>query len=223
MTAIIIDTETTGVKDPQATEIAYLGIKDLSLEVTEEFEQRYKPTKPIELGAMVATNICMEDLVDCPPPSTFNLPKVDYLIGHNIDYDWKVIGKPDIPRIDTLPIARTLLPDIDSHTQSALLYYYEGIAARDKLKNAHSALADVRNCRLVLAYLLEEYHKQANYKISSLAELYLYSEECRVPTKMPFGKHKGELVKDIPTSYKSWLLKQPELDKYLKTALEKRI
>ena len=36
-----------------------------------------------------------------------------------------------------------------------------------------------------------------------------------------FGKHKGTAIKDLPSDYANWLLKQDELDPYLRTALEK--
>lgn len=36
---------------------------------------------------------------------------------------------------------------------------------------------------------------------------------------MPFGKHKGDLISAIPTDYKEWLLRQPDVDPYLAKAL----
>ena len=36
---------------------------------------------------------------------------------------------------------------------------------------------------------------------------------------MPFGKHKGTLITDIPIDYKKWLLNQDNIDPYLKDAL----
>jgi exodeoxyribonuclease X len=37
---------------------------------------------------------------------------------------------------------------------------------------------------------------------------------------MPFGKHKGMLLADVPSDYKQWLLTQGDRDPYLRKALE---
>jgi len=36
---------------------------------------------------------------------------------------------------------------------------------------------------------------------------------------MPFGKHKGTPMADVPRDYKAWLLNQPDVDPYLRKAL----
>lgn len=36
--------------------------------------------------------------------------------------------------------------------------------------------------------------------------------------RMPFGKHKGELIEDIPTPYLAWLLRAVNLERWLETA-----
>lgn len=67
-----------------------------------------------------------QELVDCPSTGSFILPgHVDYIIGHNVDFDWGVIGKPEVKRNCTLALARKLWPDLDSHNQSALMHYLE--------------------------------------------------------------------------------------------------
>jgi exodeoxyribonuclease X len=37
---------------------------------------------------------------------------------------------------------------------------------------------------------------------------------------MPFGKHKGLLLADVPGDYRDWLLNQEDIDPYLRKALE---
>jgi exodeoxyribonuclease X len=37
---------------------------------------------------------------------------------------------------------------------------------------------------------------------------------------MPYGKHKGTPIKDIPADYIGWLLKQSDLDPYPRKALK---
>jgi hypothetical protein len=64
----------------------------------------------------------MRILADCPPYTEFRLPQgIEYLVGYNIHYDWKVIGQPDIRRICVLALARHVYPGLDSYSQSAVL------------------------------------------------------------------------------------------------------
>ena len=137
--SIIFDTEATGIKEPVLIEAAWVELASIDpFTVTNPFVQRYNPGKPITLGALATHHIMDEELVDCPPASSFRLPDdVSYIIGHNVDFDWEVIGRPEIKRICTLALARKLWPDVDSHTQSALLHYLERNSAREQLRNAH--------------------------------------------------------------------------------------
>lgn len=216
MKALIFDTETTGINEPEIIEAAWLHISSpLDTEVLESYEQRFRPSKPIELGALATHHIMDEDLAGMPESAAFALPgDVTHLIGHNIDYDWMVAGSPNVRRICTLALSRYLFPSIDSHTQSAMLYHLERATARQNLSGAHSALADVRVCKRVLASLVALLPG-----IQTWDDLWQASEVARVPTVMSFGKHKGELISNLPNDYKLWLLKQADTDPYLKQAL----
>lgn len=151
MKAIIFDTETTGKFEPQIIEAAYIYVTLDGLTIFGEAHQRYAPTKSIEFGAMAIDNIIPSDLEECPPHTSFKLPHdVNYIIGHNVDYDCEVAGRPEVKRICTLALARDCLPELDSHTQSALLYYIYSLdgkeyVARGLLGKVHSALTDVYN------------------------------------------------------------------------------
>jgi exodeoxyribonuclease X len=214
--ALIFDTETTGINDPEIIEAAWLQVRSpLDLEVLDSFEQRYRPGKLIELGALATHHIMDEDLAGMPESATFALPgEVTHLIGHNIDYDWKVAGSPEVRKICTLALSRYLFPTINSHSQSAMLYHLERATARQNLVAAHSALADVHNCRRVLGCLV-----RLLPAIQTWDDLWRVSEAARVPTVMSFGKHKGELIRDVPRDYKRWLLGQNDIDPYLRQAL----
>lgn len=213
---IIFDTEATGIKEPVLIEAAWLELESLDpFSVTNPFVQRYNPGKSITLGALATHHILDEELVDCPPASNFRLPSdAEYMIGHNVDFDWEVVGKPDIKRICTLALARRLWLNLDSHNQGALLYYIDRNTARDQLQNAHSAITDVGICAVILDRICQE------LGIKTIDDLYAESESARVPTTMPFGKHKGHLLTDIPSDYKQWLLSQGDIDAYLRKALE---
>lgn len=216
MSAYIFDSETTGAKEPEIVEAAWLHIDSVvSLNVVNEFLGRFKPSKAIELKALAIHHILDEELTGCCPSASFQLPAdAKYLIGHNIDYDWEAAGNPEVKRICTLGISKRLWPTADSHNQSALLYLLERQRAGELLRQAHSAGADVRNNLILLNHIVDQ------TAVCTWDELWDLSESCRVPELMPFGKHKGARISDIPADYKRWLLNQPDIDPYLIRALQ---
>ena len=220
ITAYIFDTETTGMDTPVMVESAILPMtfhKGLPFSAGEAAAARYNPGKPIEFGAMATHHIMDEDVAKCPSPDTFKLPDgIQYLVGHNIDYDWQVIGSPSgVKRICTLALARRLWPGV-SHKQTALLYMLEPEKARVLARGAHAAGNDVEICAIILRHIVTKIGKPLDWE-----ELYKISEDYRIPTHMPFGKHKDELISKIPSSYVSWLRKQDNVDPYLMAALDK--
>lgn len=222
MTAYIFDSETTGLNDPQLVEAAWLRLGDIgALSVVDQFLARYKPNKPIELGALATSHILDEELADCPPHDSFVMPAdTAYMIGHNVDYDWRVIGQPDIKRICTKALSSLLWPAADSHSQSAMIYLHYRSEATALLRNAHAALDDVQNCLLLLMKIMDALAIRLGRQVSSWDELWELSEDARLPRVITFGKHKGAAIADIPADYKRWLL-GTEIDPYLRKALTK--
>lgn len=221
MNACIFDSETTGLNDHQLVEAAYLQLAAIpDLPVATEFLQRYKPGKPIELGALATSHILDEELVDCPDHTEFQLPaEIEYLIGHNVDYDWGVIGRPDTKRICTAALSRRLWPDADTHTQSAMIYLHYRSEAPGLLRNAHAALDDVKNCRLLLIKILEALAAELGRPVADWEEPWTISEDARIPTVIGFGKHRGAKFAELPADYRRWLLNQPDLDPFVRKAL----
>lgn len=217
MSAIILDTETTGIDCPEVVELAYLGPLDTpTSEVCEGVRLSFKPSKPISLGAMSTHHIIPSDLVDCDPwPGSWPLPDgIEFIVGHNVDYDWKAIGSPNVKRICTLALARHVYPTVDSHALGAMIYHlYPHALARQLVRDAHSALTDTHLCRRVLLAIVETLRPR------DWPHLHELSEMARVPTVMPFGKHKGTPLTQVPSDYKRWLLTQADVDPYLVKAL----
>ena len=219
---IVFDTETTSIDEPALIEAAGIIINGSPFnEQRETFNNFYNPGKPISFGAMAIHNILDCDIKDYPPASDFCLPdNTAYLVGHNIDFDWGVIGKPQVKLIDTLPMARKLWVNFDSHNLGALSYALcepdKRPKIREKLTGRHNALIDAELCLELLRYILKE-----KSGLKSWGDIWRFSEEARVPDVMPFGKHKGTVMKDLPDGYKAWLLNQAEIDRYLKIALRR--
>lgn len=217
MRAILFDSETTGIDEPVIVQTSYAYIDHMG-QPTGGWEscdtKFWNPGKPIAFGALATHHIFPEDVADMPPAVDFRLPAdVGYLVGHKIDFDWGAIGEPNVKRICTLALARRMWPDADSHSLGALVYMLKGRSVRNQVKGAHDAEADIILC----SYVLEAICKAR--QPSSLDDLWLMSEQARIPTVMTFGKHKGEPVKSIPPDYKRWLLRQPDIDPYLQKAL----
>lgn len=241
MSALIFDTETTGKKSPGLIEAAWIpmasprSIAELAAELVGNDRargtaaQRFNPGKAIEYGAMATHHITNEEVANCPPASTFRLPEaVSYLIGHKIDYDIGVIdsavpaeGYGEIKGIDTLALAQRLWPECDSHTQSALLYFLMPEVAKGLATHAHDAAVDVGiNLRIANRIIQELQWRGALHPEGawSFDELWEISEIARVPELMPFGKHQGTPISEVPQSYWDWYFRQSDVDPYLERA-----
>lgn len=235
MKPYIFDTETTGtdhLKD-QVIEAALLELPETPASFISADPagmphdcERFRPTVPISLGAQAVHHILAIDLIECRSPDHFKLPAdIGYLIGHNVDFDWRMIGEPNLKRICTLALSRFLFPTKDSHTQSAMLYLMARRggwepAARELLRNAHAALDDVRNCARVLGFLLSEAVEQG-YQVSTWEEVHELSETARIPTIMGFGKHKGTPIAQVDAGYVRWYRNQAETDPYYLAAFKR--
>ena len=74
-TAIIFDTEATDINQPVIVEAAWVALDQVAPFILgDTFHQRYNPGKPISLGALATHHILDEELIDCPPASSFQLP-----------------------------------------------------------------------------------------------------------------------------------------------------
>lgn len=235
MSAIILDTETTGVHEPQPFQIAYTHPIEqplhVELERVECSQVWYRPTKAIELGAMATCHVIDEDLTGFPPwPGRWEprFPGVEYLIGHNVDFDWEAIGRPNVRRICTLALVRRHWPLLDSHRLAALIYHLKPHReARNLVKNAHSASTDLQLTAVVLHALID-WLTPFNWE-----HLWGLSESARVPTHFTFGKYgpqngekQGRLIAEIrreDKSYIGWCLSGKcdivNKDEYLQRAL----
>lgn len=226
MQAIILDTETHTLNG-LPIEIAYAPIEidagKLSLDRSKMFDQLYSiGDEKISFAAMAVHHILEAEIADQPNFSTFQLPaETTYIIGHNIDYDIRAIQQcgvdtSHIKAICTLALARLVWPDAEAHNISALIYMISkgSEKAREMLKGAHRADADIILTANILMHIIYKLN------IQSIEELFEASEDARIPRTINFGKHRGSKIAELPSDYVSWLLKQTDLDPYLKKALE---
>jgi len=225
MQAIILDTETHTLNG-QPIEIAYAPVDILdhkiSLDKSRLFDQLYSCDEPISFAAMAVHHILESDLEGQPHYSSFKLPQeTTYIIGHNIDYDIRALEKcgvnsSNIKAICTLALARRVWPDAEAHNISALIYMITrgSDRAREMIRKAHRADMDIILTANILMHIVH------HLKISSIEELYEASEDARISRTINFGKHRGTAIAELPADYVQWLLRQEDLDPYLRKALE---
>lgn len=225
LNAIILDTE-TAQKDGNACEIAsaWVYMQDGALKRSDLHCERFNPMQPMHFGALATHHITPDMLKDCQSHTQYHLPEnVRLIIGHNVDFDMQVLQRTGakidgIYTICTLALSRHLWPELDSHSLSAMTYFTspDFATARESIRNAHSAAADVLMTFDLLCAIV------AKSKVQTMQDLYRLSETARTPTKMHFGKHKGVALYELPEQYVQWLLSQDSTDKYLRAALENR-
>ncbi len=171
---VVFDLETTGVsktKD-QIVEIGAIKVKDGK--VVDELSMFVNPNIPIPPEASAVNNIT-DDMVKNAPKKkeameTFvNFIGESVLVGHNISgfdmaFIWRdceeVFGKiPNNDYIDTLRLARMVLPKNGSHKLTTLAEYYN-----IPIVDAHRATGDCRMTKAVFEKLsngIEEAKKNA--------------------------------------------------------------
>lgn len=228
MQTIILDTETHTLNG-LPIEIAYAPIEiengKLSLDKKKIFDQLYQVGQPISFAAMAVHHILESDLADQPSYKEFKLPlETTYIIGHNVDYDIAAIARCGVDTsklkpICTLALARHVWEDAEAHNISALIYLISkgSEKAREMLKGAHRADADIILTANILMHIIHQLN------IENIEQLYIASEQARIPKSITFGKHKGTSIQDLPADYIQWLLRQDDLDPYFRKALENKL
>lgn len=236
--AVIGDTETTGpnVGTDQVIESAFLSLPDTPAEFMKApFEsmvmqhQYFGHTVPMTLGAQDTHHILPEALAGLDPmPYPAPMPPTTYLIGHNIDFDRDMLDAKGAAGICTLALARRYFPELDSHRQGAVLYHIARITkrgeawARDLLRSAHSADADVLNCGRILKYIIYLIDRDNKVKGQlSWGDIYQVSQDARVPKIMAFGKFKGQPVSEVTPQWAEWYAGTDNADPYVLIALKK--
>lgn len=217
---IFLDTETTGTQHEDR--ICQLAYKTESSTIVNEL---FKPPLPISIDSMCVHHITNEMVAD---KSAFKGSKdhrklVDLLnddknilVAHNAKFDVDMLEKEGIyPKkvICTLKLARHLDPEGKIPRYSLqYLRYFLGIIVE---ANAHDALGDI----LVLEKLFERLFVKMSKDIGPGAvenRMMDISSKPVLLSRMYFGKHKGELFRDIPKDYLQWLSGQDDLDEDLR-------
>ncbi len=219
---VFFDTETTGA-NPAEAKIVELGyvVTDENLEVLNSWRTLVDPEMPIPADAAGVHHITDEDVYNAPtlaqvgPACLAPLQQPGViLVAHNAPFDLQVAASL-LPReyesIDTLQLAKRYIPDAPNHKLGTLMYHCK-LTVR---KNTHSAAEDCMICRDLLLHIMTITGK-------SVRELITASKEPLLIRIMPFGKHKGLKMEEVPKDYIRWALREmANLDPNMRHTMEK--
>lgn len=210
--AIYYDTETTGIraeKDRIIEIAAYDPVRNLS------FERLINPGIPIPPDATAIHHISDEMVASAPAFAAIAVEFIEFcagdtvLIAHNNDafdyhflrneYQRHNVEMPQWKFLDSLKWARRYRPDLPRHTLQFLREIY-GIAAN----NAHRALDDVIVLHKVFHSMIDDLN---------IDDVFALLNKPRDLQHMPFGKHQGVPLSQVPKSYVQWLAGSGAFDK----------
>lgn len=209
---IYYDTETTGIK-PGKDRIIEIAAYDPERDAT--FCMFTNPECPIPAESTAITNITDEMVKEAPligdalsQFAAFCSGDV-ILIAHNNDAFDKLFLEAEFQRgglkmpawtfIDSLKWSRKYRSDLPRHSLQFLREAY-GIEANQ----AHRALDDVLVLHKVFSAMIDD--------LSWPKVLELLSQTSQV-VRMPFGKHAGKQLGEVPKDYVAWLAGNGALDK----------
>jgi DNA polymerase-3 subunit epsilon len=209
---IYYDTETTGVRSDKDRIIEIAAFDPVD---NREFVHFINPGIPIPPEATAIHNITDAMVKEASGFGEVMLqfiafcPEKTVLIAHNNDAFDKPflhaeskragVSLPAYEYLDTLKWARKYRPDLPRHTLQSLRETY-GIAANQ----AHRALDDVIVLHRVFSRMIDD------IPIDTVLQLLL---KPRMIHRMPFGKHQGKTLEEVPKHYIHWLAENGALDK----------
>ncbi|WP_455757586.1 exonuclease domain-containing protein [Sulfurimonas sp.] len=236
---VILDTETTGTgENDRVIQLGYIVLGAKEIEVHNEF---CSSDTPISFGAMEVHGITpemIEGKSTCQDTTAYKrLQELNtndnYMIIHNAPFDLGMLEKEgfntQMKVIDTLRVAKHILPDEDAHRLQYFRYKFELYKEEKKEADAlgievkaHDAIGDVLILKLLLSKLrtiVEAEFPHAN-PVEKMVEL--TTTPILVKT-FRFGKHKGKTLEEVAASdagYMRWMLSSMDnLDEDLKYSI----
>lgn len=209
---IYFDTETTGIRTDKDKIIELAAFDPVE---NRTFCQLINPGVPIPPEAtaihhisneMVANEKSFREIAElfvefCPPNSVLIAHNNDAFDKPFIESEFKRAGLhfPFVNFIDTLKWSRRYRNDLPRHTLQSLREVY-GFPANQ----AHRALDDVIVLHQVFSEMIDDL---------SMEQVIQLLARPQVLDRMPFGKHQGKQLAEIPKNYVAWLSSSGALDK----------
>ncbi|MCA1040811.1 PolC-type DNA polymerase III [Bacillus infantis] len=177
-TYIVFDVETTGLSAVYDTIIELAAVKIHDGEIIDRFESFANPHHPLSATTINLTGITDDDVRNAPEVEEVlrrfkEWSQNDILVAHNASFDMGFlntgykrygVGKAANPVIDTLELARFLLPEMKNHRLNTLAKKFDV-----ELTQHHRAIYDAEATGYLLIKMLKEvmqkgieYHNQLN-------------------------------------------------------------
>jgi DNA polymerase III subunit alpha, Gram-positive type len=177
-TYIVFDVETTGLSAVYDTIIELAAVKIHDGEIIDRFESFANPHHPLSATTIDLTGITDDDVRNAPEVEEVlrrfkEWSQNDILVAHNASFDMGFLntgykryglGKAANPVIDTLELARFLLPEMKNHRLNTLAKKFDV-----ELTQHHRAIYDAEATGYILIKMLKEvmqkgidYHNQLN-------------------------------------------------------------
>lgn len=236
---IILDTETTGTaEEDKIIQLGYIVLGSRPIEVHNEF---CSTDIDIKFGAMEVHGITPEMLKNKPKCTDMQSYKrllelnneENYIIIHNAPFDLTMLEKEGFETkmkvIDTLRVAKHILPDEEAHRLQYFRYKMDIYKEEEReaqalgiVVKAHDAIGDVLILKLFLSRLRKLVEKQFPDENPVEKMVDLTNTPILIKT-FKFGKHKGKEIKDVvseDSGYLRWVLKSMDnLDEDLRYSI----
>lgn len=218
-----VDTETTGV-DAAQCELVEVAAVDHSGQVA--YSSLVKPNGAIPIGAMAIHHITDDMVEDAPTAAEIESPLKSVLFGktlvaHNAQYDSKVLERYGITNppwnwICTWRLANHMWPDAPGYKNQELRYWLGLYEIDTQGLPPHRAAADAIVTSMIFRKLYDHFVTRWTAVDATAdctaADLIAFAARPIYIRKMPFGKHKGELIEDVPHDYLMWMIRKiPDL------------
>ncbi|VTU31888.1 Exodeoxyribonuclease 10 [Variovorax sp. PBS-H4] len=204
----VADTETTGAgPEDKVCELGWIEV-DEHFNVLSETQSLIDPQYMISPSASGIHGLTNADVEHAPTieeyfsvddPSCYGRKVTDpvVLIGHRISFDHRFLS-PYInvaQQLCTLRWVRKIYPDADDHKLSTMMF----ALGLPRPEGAHRVMSDIYSAY----YLTKHICERVGATLRQLAEASAAPMEVAV---MPFGKHKGQPMPQVPKSYLRWAL-----------------
>jgi DNA polymerase-3 subunit epsilon len=217
-----VDFETTGL-DVETAEIVEQGVSAYTADQWIIFNSTLHNSKEEIPPEASGVNNITSDMVKDEPMFTYDqfasgvvAPGKSVLVSHNADYDSGVLEKYVDPEtfkllksnwICTLRLVRKLYVNdtsVDRHDLSYLRYRFKFNVKHDI--DIHRAGYDSYLTGLLLEHIVDELSARGELDDARdyLDQIREFMDQPVLIDVMPFGKHKGENIQELPTSYLKW-------------------
>ena len=225
---VVVDTETTGL-DPDIDRVVEVAaFRFESGRVTDRFESLIDPGRDIPAEASEQHHLLYEDVEGSPPLEAIeeqlaDFVGVDPVVAHNARFDRSFLPSLEGKTwICSQRAARHQWPHANKYRNQYLRYWLKLDGPGIRAAAAHRAGGDAIVTGHIFHLELKAY--ETAHPDAGMDDFMRHVESPVVVTRLPFGKHRGQLIGEVPVSYLQWAIRNvTNLDPDLRFAIENQI